>query len=171
MKRWMTHLGIGAYLMALAFGFVTHAVDFGTGCHPIMYFLIWDMFCGWSSYEGRMHVISEGESGKFYELAPGPWGEFHPYGFIDRHHYDPNQNQRIRHCQELPEAHEARANGAGLRRRRGISEEIQHSRRSVRGVLRQAEGSSPLLPDALHHDARGRGHEPAADVVRLVRVA
>jgi hypothetical protein len=91
MKRWMTHLGIGAYLMALAVGFVTHAFDFGTGSHPIMYFLIWDMFCGWSSYEGRMHVIGEGESGKFYELAPGPWGEFHPYGFIDRHHYDPNQ--------------------------------------------------------------------------------
>ena len=89
MKRWLAHLGIGAYLLALATGFVTHAFDFGTDCHPIMYFLVWDMFCGWSGYEGRMQLIGEGESGKFYELAPGPWGEFHPYGFIDRHHYDP----------------------------------------------------------------------------------
>jgi hypothetical protein len=90
MKRWITHLGIGAYLLALAVGFVTHALDFGTGCHPIMYFLVWDMFCGWAGYEGRMEVIGEGESGKFYQLAPGPWGEFHPYGFIARHHYDPH---------------------------------------------------------------------------------
>ena len=40
---------------------------------------------------GPHALIGEGESGKYYELAPGPWGEFHPYGFIDRHHYDPNQ--------------------------------------------------------------------------------
>jgi hypothetical protein len=90
MKRWLAHLGITAYFTALAAGFVGHALDFGTDCHPIMYYLVWDMFCGWSGYEGRMEVIGEGESGKFYKLAPGPWGEFHPYGFISRHHYDPN---------------------------------------------------------------------------------
>lgn len=91
MKRWITPLGIGTYLLALAVGFVTHALDFATDCHPVLYFLVWDMFCGWSGYEGRMQVLGEGESGKFYELAPYPWGAFHPYGFIDRHHYDPNQ--------------------------------------------------------------------------------
>jgi hypothetical protein len=91
MKRWMTHLGIGAYLLAMAAGFVSHTLDFQTDCHPIMYFLIWDMFCGWSGYEGRMELIGEGESGKYYELAPCPWGEFHPYGYLDRHNYDPNQ--------------------------------------------------------------------------------
>ncbi len=89
MKRWLTHAVIGIYLSALGFGFFAHAFDFLTGCHPVMYFLVWDMFCGWSGYEGRMEVIGEGESGKFYELAPGPWGEFHPYGFIARQHYDP----------------------------------------------------------------------------------
>lgn len=109
MKRWITHLGIGAYLMALAVGFVTHALDFGTDCHPIMYYLVWDMFCGWSGYEGRVQLIGEGESGKFYELAPCPWGEFHPYGRIDRHHYDPNQtngfvlaNNCLKHTRHEP---------------------------------------------------------------------
>ena len=63
MKRWFTSLGIAAYLTALAVGFVSHAVDYGTDCHPIMYFLVWDMFCGWSAYEGRLHLIGEGESG------------------------------------------------------------------------------------------------------------
>jgi len=109
MKRWITSLGIGAYLMALTVGFVSHALDVGTACHPIMYFLIWDMFCGWSGYEGRMQLIGEGETGKFYELAPGPWGEFHPYGFIDRHHYDPNHtngfvlaNNVLKHTKHEP---------------------------------------------------------------------
>jgi hypothetical protein len=46
-----------------------------------------------------MEVIGEGESGKFYELAPGPWGEFQPYGAIDRHDYDPEfkNGERIGH--------------------------------------------------------------------------
>src|SRR5579863_1584482 len=90
MKRWLTHLGIGVYLVALAFGFFAHMCDVATACHPIMYFLVYDMFCGWAGFEGRMHIVGEGESGKYYELAPPPWGEFHPYGFIARHHYDPN---------------------------------------------------------------------------------
>lgn len=99
MKRWITHLGIGAYLLALLIGFAVHAVESGGGCSPLMYFVVWDMFCGWSAYESRMEVIGEGESGKFYSLAPGPWGEFHPYGFIARHHYDPEfrNGERIGH--------------------------------------------------------------------------
>jgi hypothetical protein len=88
-KRWPSLLFICAYLSALMVGYVTHAFDIDVGAHPIMYWLVWDMFCGWSGYEGRMEVIGEGESGKFYELAPGPWGEFHPYGYISRQHYDP----------------------------------------------------------------------------------
>jgi hypothetical protein len=88
-KRWITHVAIAGYLLALAVGFFSHAFAFGTDCYPVMYFVIWDMFCGWSGYEGHMEVIGEGESGKFYQLAPGPWGEFHPYGALDRHDYDP----------------------------------------------------------------------------------
>jgi hypothetical protein len=57
-----------------------------------MYYIVWDMFCGWSAWSTRTHVLAEGESGAFYELAPGPWGEFHPYGQLDRRHYDPYHN-------------------------------------------------------------------------------
>jgi hypothetical protein len=95
-KRWLTHFWIATYLFALAFGFVSHAFDIRSGFHPAMYFVVWDMFCGWAGYEGRMQVIGEGESGKFYELAPGPWGEFHPYGYIPRQHYDPECKQGAR---------------------------------------------------------------------------
>jgi hypothetical protein len=93
MKRWLTHIWITTYLSALLLGFVVHAFDIHIGDHPVMYFLVWDMFCGWSAYEARTQVIGEGESGKFYELAPAPWGEFHPYGYIARQHYDPESRQ------------------------------------------------------------------------------
>jgi hypothetical protein len=83
MKRWLTNTTVAVYLLAL------HTVGYGTGSHPVMYFLVWDMFGGWASYESRMMIIGQGESGKYYELAPGPWGEFKPFGAIGRRHYDP----------------------------------------------------------------------------------
>ena len=88
MKRWLIHLTIVAYLGAMGFGVCAHAVNFATGAHPVMYFLVWDMFCGWAAYETRLHIIGEGASGKYYELAPGPWGELRPFGKIGRRHYD-----------------------------------------------------------------------------------
>lgn len=88
MKRWLSHGTIVVYLAALSWGIVSQTIKVGTGAHPVMYFLVWDMFCGWSSYECRMHIIGEGESGRYYELAPGPWGEFKPFGEIGRRHYD-----------------------------------------------------------------------------------
>jgi hypothetical protein len=88
MKRWLTHLGIVAYLFALAIGLFGYTFKVGTNWNTLMYFVVWDMFSGWAAYEGRVEVIGEGVSGKYYELAPGPWGEFHPYGRISRHHYD-----------------------------------------------------------------------------------
>lgn len=88
MKRWATHLFIASYLSVLGFGFAAHALSFLKTAHPAMYFIVWDMFCGWSSYEIRFHVIGEGDSGRFYSLAPGPWGEFIPYGSAQRHDYD-----------------------------------------------------------------------------------
>ena len=60
----------------------------GVASHPAMYYFVWDMFCGWSSHEIRYHVIGKGESGTYYELAPGPWTKFMPYGDLDRMHYD-----------------------------------------------------------------------------------
>lgn len=88
MKRWLTHSVIVVYLSALSWGIVSHAVDYGNVSHPVMYFLVWDMFCGWTGYSGRIQIVGEGESGKYYELAPGPWGEFTPFGNIGRRHYD-----------------------------------------------------------------------------------
>jgi hypothetical protein len=91
MKRCLTHLTIVGYLSLLAWGIVSHTLKFGTHLHPSMYFVVWDMFCGWAAYDTRNQVIVEGESGKFYEVLPAPWGEIQPYGDLGRRHYDPFQ--------------------------------------------------------------------------------
>jgi hypothetical protein len=88
MKKWLTSSVIVVYLTALSWGIVSHAVEYKNGSHPVMYFLVWDMFCGWTGYAGRIQIVGEGESGKYYELAPGPWGAFTPFGNIGRRHYD-----------------------------------------------------------------------------------
>ena len=90
MKRWLAHITIVAYLGALSWGLCAHMLRVGTGAHPVMYFLVWDMFCGWSAWAGKSHVVGQGESGRYYELAPAPWGDLHPFGSLDRHDYDPN---------------------------------------------------------------------------------
>ena len=88
MKRWLASLFIAGYLSALGFGLASHTLGIGVTQHPLMYFVVWDMFCGWSAFGNRLHLVGEGESGKYYELAPGPWGEFYPYGPTGRQHYD-----------------------------------------------------------------------------------
>lgn len=88
MKKWLTHGIIAAYLSALSWGIIAHTINFGTGAHPAMYYVVWDMFCGWASYSGRIQIIGQGESGRYYQLAPGPWGEMKPFGRIGRRHYD-----------------------------------------------------------------------------------
>jgi len=88
MKRWLSTLAIGCYLSALAFGIFSHSMYYKNTSHPAMYYIVWDMFCGWSAHDSRLHVIGEGESGKFYQLAPGPWGELEPFGDLGRRHYD-----------------------------------------------------------------------------------
>ncbi|QDU37819.1 hypothetical protein Mal4_21360 [Maioricimonas rarisocia] len=90
MKKWLTSLGIAGYLALLGYGIACHTLGFNTYSHPGMYFLVWDMYCGWGTYENRLHVIGEGASGRYYELTPAPWGEFHPFGRIGRQNYDPN---------------------------------------------------------------------------------
>ena len=89
MKRWLIHLTIFSYLGCLALGIFAHGTQTKQNSSPAMYFIVWDMFCGWNAYSTRNHVIAEGESGKYYELTPSPWGEFQPYGYQDRVHYDP----------------------------------------------------------------------------------
>ncbi|MDP7275817.1 MAG: hypothetical protein QF363_10090 [Planctomycetaceae bacterium] len=102
-KRWLVSLVIGSYLGSLGYGIACHALDFNTSAHPSMYFVVWDMFCGWSAYSNRLHLVAEGESGRYYQVAPAPWTSFHPYGNLPRHQYDPFLNHTgtvIRNCLE-----------------------------------------------------------------------
>lgn len=88
MKRWIAVLVISGYLGSLAFGIVAHTFHVGANSNPGMYFVVWDMFCGWGAYSNRTHLVAEGESGAFYELSPAPWGSVKPFGPADRLHYD-----------------------------------------------------------------------------------
>ncbi len=88
MKRWIANTTVVVYLGALFWGIFAHAMSYGTGAHPAMYFVVWDMFCGFTSYEKRQHVIGEGQSGTFYELDPPPWGEVKPFGPVGRRNFD-----------------------------------------------------------------------------------
>lgn len=89
MKRIAAGTFIVAYISALSIGNFCHTLNYQTGSHPLMYLVIWDMFCGWSAYASQVHVIAEGESDKYYELAPGPWGAYRPWGGdFARHSYD-----------------------------------------------------------------------------------
>lgn len=88
MKRWLSGTFIACYLTALAWGILAHAMRVGVNSHPLMYYVVWDMFCGWSPYEIRFHVLGEDVNGKYYELGPAPWPSFSPYGDLPRHNYD-----------------------------------------------------------------------------------
>ena len=88
MRRLMACGVIGSYLLMLGFGLFSHALGYKSTDHVGMYFLIWDMYCGWCGHEIRHHIIAKGESGQFYEVTPPPWGEFVPFGSAERHHYD-----------------------------------------------------------------------------------
>ena len=92
MKKWLISTFIASYLGVLGFGLGCHTLGVWTNAHPMMYFVVWDMFCGWSPYNMKLHVIGEGESGKYYELSPGPWGNLVPWGALGRQHYDPWNN-------------------------------------------------------------------------------
>ncbi|QDU81646.1 hypothetical protein Pla110_33900 [Polystyrenella longa] len=90
MKLWLANLVIVSYLGAMGFGLFSNVMGYMNASHPAMYFVVWDMFCGWSAYENRIHLVGEGESGTYYDLSSGPWGEFTPYSDIGRRHYDYN---------------------------------------------------------------------------------
>ena len=87
-KKWLAATFICSYLSVLSFGVVSHTFGIGVSSHPAMYFIVWDMFCGWNAYSSRTHVISEGVSGDYYRLTPAPWGTFVPFGAVERQHYD-----------------------------------------------------------------------------------
>ncbi len=87
-KKWAAAAFITLYLGALGFGIVSHTFQYLTASHPAMYFIVWDMFCGWSAHDSHVHVIAEGESGDFYRLTPAPWGSFVPFSTKQRRNYD-----------------------------------------------------------------------------------
>lgn len=87
MRRWFVGCFIAAYVSALGFGITCHAVRMGVFIHPAMYFIVWDMYCGWSAYNHRHRVVAEGVSGTYYDLNPAPWGSFRPYDRLDRLQY------------------------------------------------------------------------------------
>ena len=78
-KRWAVSLVIVSYLGSLGYGIVCHTLNFNTASHPGMYFVVWDMFCGWSAYANRLHIVGEGEDrwAKLRKLSRrgfrGPW--------------------------------------------------------------------------------------------------
>lgn len=88
MRRWLISSFIATYLGYMSWGIVSHAMQFLTFSHPVMYFCVWDMFCGWQAYETRFHLLAEGESGQLYLLSPPPWSEFAPFGDLTRTNYD-----------------------------------------------------------------------------------
>jgi len=88
MKRWITNATIAAYLGALVIGLLSHAISYRSHAHPLMYLVVWDMYCGWSAFESRLHVLGETYDGRHYQILPAPWGEFHPYQGPARRHYD-----------------------------------------------------------------------------------
>ena len=98
LRRWAAGGFIAVYLGALGLGNVSHALHFKDTSHWGMYFFVWDMFCGWSSYSLRLHAVAEGESGRYYDLSNGPWGSVTPYGSLERLHYDTNAVHTGRHA-------------------------------------------------------------------------
>lgn len=80
-------LFIAAYLLLLVYGVGAHVLRFHHRDSFGMYFIVWDMFCGWDAFEFRKHLIGEGESGIFYDLNP-PWKELQVFGATDRRHID-----------------------------------------------------------------------------------
>lgn len=88
MRRGIVIGFIVCYLLVLGFGIFSHALGYKSTDHVGMYYIIWDMYCGWSGYEYRQHLVAQGVSGQQYELTPAPWGEFVPFGSTVRHNYD-----------------------------------------------------------------------------------
>lgn len=88
MKRLFAITFIAGYLWILAIGFCSHTFGYGTGSHPLMYYIVWDMFCGWNAYANQYHVVAQGVSGKYYDASRSPWGDLYPHGDVERLNYD-----------------------------------------------------------------------------------
>jgi len=79
---------IVCYLGILGYGLSAHTIGYKTYANLGMYFIVWDMYCGWGGWETRHQILAEGESGQYYDVGSPPWGEVCVYGGPDRRHYD-----------------------------------------------------------------------------------
>ncbi len=90
MSRWKSLIAcmfIGVYVSFLSWGVMAHALKVGLCGNTLSYFVVWDMFCGWTAWDARTHIIAEDSKGNYFEVRE-PWGEFHPFGHVARIHYD-----------------------------------------------------------------------------------
>lgn len=99
-RRWASGLFITAYLTALAWGIIAHTLKVGIACNTLSYYFVWDMFCGWSAYDNRTHLIAEDADGNFYSIRE-PWGAFQPFSNVDRINYDVSNNLLPRHIRHV----------------------------------------------------------------------
>ncbi|MGB4740774.1 MAG: hypothetical protein WBH50_21440, partial [Fuerstiella sp.] len=62
MSRWKNLIVlsfIGVYVSFLSWGVMAHALKVGTCGNTLSYFVVWDMFCGWTAWDARTHIIAE----------------------------------------------------------------------------------------------------------------
>jgi hypothetical protein len=88
MARRIAACFIVCYLAVLGYGLSAHTVGYKTYAHVGMYYIVWDMYCGWTGWESRTQILAEGASGTYYDVGSPPWGETCVYGGPDRRHYD-----------------------------------------------------------------------------------
>ena len=87
MRRFGRYLAIVSYIGVLLFGLARHTLNHRAHDHVGMYFIVWDMYCGWNAWETRNHILAQGDSGTWYDASP-PWGDFVPFGSASRRDYD-----------------------------------------------------------------------------------
>ena len=59
MKRVLALGFIIAYLGVLTYGNLCHTLRFATSNHPLMYMIVWDMFCGWSAFASSVFASAD----------------------------------------------------------------------------------------------------------------
>jgi hypothetical protein len=96
MSRKFAAAFIAVYLAVLGYGLTAHTIGYRTYQNLGMYFIVWDMYCGWNGWETRHHLLAEGESGTYYDMGQGPWGDISVFGDIGRRHYDSGGTHAMR---------------------------------------------------------------------------
>lgn len=91
-QKYAVSVGIAAYLAVLGYGVLLHTFDLPGKQTVPGYLVVWDMYCGWSGYERRLHFVAQGQSGTFYDCSDVPGKTITPHGDTPRRNFD-FQNQ------------------------------------------------------------------------------